>query len=327
MPYTAKERSSKRPSSRPPVIRRPLQEVAIKAISGQGAAEPARAAAMGGISARHVPLPPGQSFSYAWEGRSHYLALHDIRLRDGELFSDGSSPIRLRDLRSTLTFMPAQCRVWGWSQPTMRAHSFTAIYFDPQKIDDEIAERFSASSLVPSIYFSHPSLQANLEKLSAALKAPLPPDKLYIESLCVLSALEVCRFQQHLRRPALRTPGQITPSQYRKICEYVDANLASDIGLSELAATVELSRFHLIRAFKKTTGKTPYQYLLHRRIERAHALLEQGRTTVEKVAREVGFKGTSRFIRTFRQLRGMTPGAFAAERVDSRMAEKLHDRR
>jgi AraC family transcriptional regulator len=280
-----------------------------------------------GISTRYVPLANDQGFSYAWAGRSHYLALHDLRLEDGEIFSDGSSPVRRKDLRGTLTFVPAECRVWGWSVPLARSNSFTALYFDPRQMDDEVGDRFKLAALAPQIYFSNPSLKFLLEKIRDALRSREAPDTLYVESLCVLSALELCQLNQRLSARASQPAGGLAPGQVRRLIEYMDAHLASDVGLGELADAAGLSRFHLIRAFKKTTGKTPYQFLLQRRVERARQLLERGRSTIQEIARAVGYKNTSRFISAFRRLEGTTPGSFAAAlRVDQPDAPRTHRR-
>lgn len=46
---------------------------------------------------------------------------------------------------------------------------------------------------------------------------------------------------------------------------HIDRNLSLD----ELASVVRLSRFHFVRAFKKTAGLPPHQFVLSCRVERA----------------------------------------------------------
>lgn len=263
----------------------------------------------GGISARHSSLP-GHGFEYAWQGKAHYLALHDLQLRDGELRTEGQGPDRARDLRGRITFLPAESRTWGWCVPAATKNSFTALYFDPRSMDEEMARRFSDVAIVPRVHFSDPALFITLTKLRNALRAPDEVEKAYLDSLLSLCALEVCQLLKHHETPAV-LPGRLSPLQERRLYDYVEAHLDSDIGLEDLARAAGLSRFHLIRTFKTTTGTTPYQYLLTRRIERACGLLREGRLTAEAVAQKVGFKSSSHFIRRFRQLNGTTPGVYA----------------
>jgi AraC family transcriptional regulator len=92
--------------------------------------------------------------------------------------------------------------------------------------------------------------------------------------------------------------------------ESLSTNLGKDIGLNDLAQLAGLSRFHFLRAFKKTTEETPYQYLLRRRIARAQTLLQNGKMSITEIASAVGFKDSTRFIKAFRKIVGVTPGMY-----------------
>jgi AraC family transcriptional regulator len=268
----------------------------------------ARALRSAGISACNSTLP-AEGFEYAWQGKSHYLALHDIRLRDGEMRSDDGPPTHERETRGKLSFIPAGCRVWGWAVPASSHNSFTALYFDPREMEEDIAQRFRNAALGTQVNFSDPALFGTVSKLRSVLDQPGDTDELYLQSLLCLCAVEVCRL--FLQPVPATSVGRLSAMQEANLYDYIEAHLAADIGLADLAKAAGLSRFHLIRTFRKTTGVTPYQYVLSRRIERARGLLREGRLTTEHVAREVGFKSSSHFIRRFRQLSGTTPSAYA----------------
>lgn len=264
-----------------------------------------------GFSAHHSPIGTPDSFDYHWVGRSHYLALHDLRLQDGETFCDEAVSVRARDLRGLITFIPAGCRIWGWSRPASGRHSFTALYLDPRQAEEELSQRLHSVPLQPHVYFADPALRSTLGKIQAALTSAAGYDTLYLESLCLISAVELCGFQNEKLQSGTRRNGRLTPTTEKQIVDYVDANLSAEIGLGDLAGLARLSRFHFIRAFKKTTQETPYKYVLRRRIERAESLLRSSSMSVGEVAVAVGFKDAARFIRTFRKITGATPGAFA----------------
>jgi AraC family transcriptional regulator len=116
--------------------------------------------------------------------------------------------------------------------------------------------------------------------------------------------VEITRWRP--RSPA----GRLSQRQIDAVLAQIDANLATNIGVSDLARTVDLSRFHFARAFKCTTGQSPYGFILSQRIERALLLLRTGNAPVEEVARAVGFSSASQFGRAFRKSVGEAPQAY-----------------
>jgi AraC family transcriptional regulator len=97
-----------------------------------------------------------------------------------------------------------------------------------------------------------------------------------------------------------------------RVRERVDADLAGDLRLADLAATVALSPYHFSRLFTATTGRTPHQFVLQRRIERAKVLLGRRGVTVREVARRTGFADAGHLARHFRRQVGTSPARYAA---------------
>jgi AraC family transcriptional regulator len=104
--------------------------------------------------------------------------------------------------------------------------------------------------------------------------------------------------------------GGMRPSMLRRCIELMEARLEGDLRLSELARETNLSASHLIRSFRQSTGKTPYQFLLHRRVERAKILMRDHRTPLIEVGLASGFADKHHFSRVFRRVTGMTPGSY-----------------
>jgi len=57
--------------------------------------------------------------------------------------------------------------------------------------------------------------------------------------------------------------------------QYIQANLDQGIHIDELARAAGLSLFHFAKLFKRSTGSSPHQYVLQRRLERAKELLRK----------------------------------------------------
>lgn len=112
----------------------------------------------------------------------------------------------------------------------------------------------------------------------------------------------------------------MTADQYPKIYLYqrivqaklfMDGHYADPIDLDNISDEGLFSKFHFIRLFKKTYGKTPHQYLISVRIEQAKSLLKTGKT-VSEVCYAVGFESLSSFSGLFKRMTGQTPSAFLA---------------
>lgn len=70
-------------------------------------------------------------------------------------------------------------------------------------------------------------------------------------------------------------------------------NLDSNVSISAVAQVCNLSRGYFIRAFRETTGMTPYQWVLRERIDRARDLLRTSNTPLAEVAIACGFADQS----------------------------------
>jgi AraC-like DNA-binding protein len=87
----------------------------------------------------------------------------------------------------------------------------------------------------------------------------------------------------------------------------IDREYAQPLNVEELANGVNLSAGHLSRQFKRAYGESPYSYLMTRRIERAMALLRQGRLSVTETCFAVGCSSLGTFSTRFTELVGVSP--------------------
>jgi len=102
----------------------------------------------------------------------------------------------------------------------------------------------------------------------------------------------------------------LAPWQVTRVTSYMRERLESEIGLNELAALVDLSRFHFCTAFRLATGRTPHEWLTHERMARAKTLLANPKVRVTDVALAVGYGTPSAFAATFRKVVGQAPTEF-----------------
>ncbi len=102
----------------------------------------------------------------------------------------------------------------------------------------------------------------------------------------------------------------IAPARMQRVLDFVEANLGTAIGLSDMAAVAGLSVFHFARAFKLTSGLSPYHYVRLRRMALAHRLLATRDLPLVEIARACGFATQAHFTAAFTRSGGLSPGQY-----------------
>lgn len=98
-----------------------------------------------------------------------------------------------------------------------------------------------------------------------------------------------------------------------QVLDFVDANLAGDLGLDCLAGRAAISPFHFHRLFHAWTGETVKAFVRRRRLETAAGRLRHCRDErVTEVSLACGFASSEAFARAFREHFGMTPTQWRA---------------
>lgn len=106
--------------------------------------------------------------------------------------------------------------------------------------------------------------------------------------------------------PVSRSAPGLARWQELRVKEMMNEHM--DIGLSELARECRLSITHFVRGFRRSTGMSPHQWLLARRISKAKFLLAETSDTLADIALACGFSNQSHFNATFKSDTNMSPG-------------------
>ncbi|MBO4262229.1 MAG: AraC family transcriptional regulator [Clostridia bacterium] len=88
---------------------------------------------------------------------------------------------------------------------------------------------------------------------------------------------------------------------------YIKEHLHEKITLSSLAEETHYSQSRLSVLFKKATGRSPNEFIVSERVEKAKELLIEGVKSEEDIGYSVGFSDVNYFIRAFRKRAGVTP--------------------
>ena len=113
-----------------------------------------------------------------------------------------------------------------------------------------------------------------------------------------------------LAKSASRVTGILDKRRLDRVLEFIDTHAETNISLDDIASEACLSRFHFIRAFKRSMGVTPLAYVTDVRINRAKHLLRSTKQTVDEISTMLNFSSASNFTRTFKRTVGLAPNVY-----------------
>ncbi len=158
--------------------------------------------------------------------------------------------------------------------------------------------------------FSTPHSKALIQTVDQFLASGALGGRLVAESLATLAVAEALKaFGAAGPSTALSAPGAVPPAIVRVI-DYVEAHLDADLSLDALAGVAAQNVYHFAKRFRESVGETPHAYVMRRRVERAKALLKDGRLPLADIALACGFSGQSHFTTVFGAHTGATPGKY-----------------
>lgn len=109
-----------------------------------------------------------------------------------------------------------------------------------------------------------------------------------------------------------KNQGQI--DAVKAVKKFIDNHYATDLNLDLLSKMQLMSKYHLIRLFKKYYGLTPRQYLIDKRIEKSKEQLING-ASVTETCFVVGFTSLGSFSTLFKTKTGKTPTQYQKEQL------------
>ncbi len=155
-----------------------------------------------------------------------------------------------------------------------------------------------------------PELERCAQRALVALHEGVGSDPLLLSS--IVMRLSGALIEQPARE-GNRAVGGLAPRQLRRVKELIESRLlgpvASSPTLGQLAAEANLSLHHFAREFRRTTGVTPYAYMLRRRLEQARHLVVHSDLPLARVGLQSGFPSPAHFADRFQREMGVPPSA------------------
>ena len=232
--------------------------------------------------------------------RVHRHGLHDAAVADAEV--------------GALTLVTAgTSNDWTTEGPIGFAH----LYLHPHSIDHVLNEEFDRDSrsveLIDCVARRLPLLSAMMTGMLDQVENPGFSSRLVLDTLLHSLIVRLVSECSTLSEASGFAPHSMSPRRLRRVLDFIDSSLGTDIDLADLAAVAGSSRFHFCRAFRDATGFPPYRYLIHRRIHAAKDLLLRDELSLEQIAAQCGFHSQSQFAAMFRRVFGTSPARFRRE--------------
>ncbi len=239
------------------------------------------------------------------------VAIHDGAPLPMEWRLPGSDRVR-SDLvrRGSAMLVDADVPVWKrWVKP----RSIFAIAMDDSFVDQVWRSAFDGvgdRAVQTAVDVNDPIIKNFCEIGQRELGMAGAGGRLYLEGLATALTVHLLRTQGTTKRAPTPHKGGLAPVRLRRVVEFITAHLEEDIALPDLAAVAELSTHHFGEAFKASTGRPPYGYVMDRRVERARELLRDGERPIAEIAYAAGFSSQAHLTTNFRRVTGVTPGRF-----------------
>lgn len=101
---------------------------------------------------------------------------------------------------------------------------------------------------------------------------------------------------------------------------YIKSNLNEKISIESLSNKACMSKATFYRIFKRELGISPNDFILTEKMKKAKEMLLKPGIKIAAISYELGFSDANYFIRAFKKVVGMTPGAFQSQSMVSRLS-------
>ncbi|BAS55689.1 putative transcriptional regulator [Leptolyngbya boryana NIES-2135] len=237
----------------------------------------------------------GCDLEFVSEGRLQTISYHEKDFARGFIeIVPANSPCGIRSISTTQSIEWINC----YLEPTFLAQiAYESV--NPDRVE-LLLTRKKGDALIHQIGLA---LRASLETVGVG-------SRLYADSMATAMAAHLIHYYSTRKHFFRKHEDGLSKQKLRQAIEYIQAHLGEDISLIDIATELGMSQYYLCHLFKRSTGISPHQFLIHQRVERARLLLKQPERTVLSVALECGFANQSHFARCFRQCTGVNPNQF-----------------
>jgi AraC family transcriptional regulator len=99
----------------------------------------------------------------------------------------------------------------------------------------------------------------------------------------------------------------LSDQEFERLCGYIEGNLEDKLSCADLSRAVNMPLRVVYQSVKLRTGRSPYNLIIEKRIERASAMLRDTNATIAEIACACGFSSQQHLTATLSRRLGRTP--------------------
>lgn len=241
---------------------------------------------------------------------SRHLILLNLRGKSerGEYFIDARPRFFIPRKAGAILFVPAGCSWKGWEGGDPTA-AYLSISVDPAFVAKLFGQSLSCAppTFSPDLGFEDYLIANAARGVAEEVSLRHRLSRLMVESYVAIIFTQLARKQRYVS-PARK--GGLSAARFDRVRQRIEDEIDSNLSLKQMASLTGLSIAHFCRAFRQSTGMAPHAFVIHRRVERAKALLRHSQMSVTQVAQECGFSSSSHFSNVFQRKVGTAPGKY-----------------
>lgn len=166
----------------------------------------------------------------------------------------------------------------------------------------------------------HGENRQKIFRLAAGLEQDLAEDSFGREIVSSAGLLRLLvEIGRNREKPESAGPSPVMPRNERivEILRYIDEHLSEDLDAEIIARAFFISKYHMMRLFRRETGTTVHLYITQKRLVKARELMDAGMRATEACYR-CGWRSYSSFTRAYGKHLGTTPTG----RMDAQQARE-----
>ncbi|NEO84609.1 MAG: helix-turn-helix transcriptional regulator [Spirulina sp. SIO3F2] len=261
------------------------------------------------IQIEHLRFSPGEADFHAETTHTLFLnltsrPLHYLHAQDGKTHT---GLYRHGDMLITPANTPLFVR-WEGDENCLKIQLPAS--FLKRVAEETLGKNGDRLKLVPTFQSRNQQLEAISTLIMAEAQQRQASGRMYLDSLANVLAVQLLRNYGTTSTQLPSYEGGLPTYQLNQVLDYIDAGLAGEIKLADLAGLLGMSPFHFGRMFKQSMGISPHQYVIQQRLERAKHLLKQSDQAIIDIALACGFNSHSHLSKQFRKVMGVSPRVF-----------------
>lgn len=244
---------------------------------------------------------PAHSFGPA--ARNHYL-FHYVISGTGTLMADDSKGVtQTYQIKSGQGFMLFPGQISTYVADKNLPWEYAWLEFGGLKVREMIE--------IAGITKDSPIYHAN----SKDLRQNMMEEMLYIVKNADKSPLHLIGhlylFLDYMTRSAatmrLKQGGRLRDFYIKEALSFIEQNFQNDISVEDIAAFCGLNRSYFGKIFHDTIGKSPQEFLMSYRMQKATELLKLTQLSIGDIGNAVGYPNQLHFSRAFKNVYGVSP--------------------